>query len=356
MNTRQPTRLQPMTTEQVASEGRLVNVCEFARKLRNGDARVAETMTTSDFAHFADLIDRGLAVGYTDNDIPVSYETIGARRDTISFETATDYRANRARRIARVAEKGQYLPRNPSEESFDFRTWKYGDQFDISWEAWLRDGRDLSMINDLYLDASAYGRDVRYTREWDFTEAYAANATFFTLARGNLLALALSEDNFGTALATLKNFTDPAGNVSPYIGPIYLVVPPALEGTARRILNSGIVVARGDTDTIIGNANVWQGAATLIVNPFLPAVDTTTGTTAWYLFCAPSIRPAVRYGFLRGYEQPEVFVRDSDARALMGGGDDPFAGSFLTDDISFKVRMTWGADTMDWRGALMSTP
>ncbi|MFA6652509.1 MAG: hypothetical protein WCS46_07535, partial [Bacteroidales bacterium] len=96
-------------------------------------------------------------------------------------------------------------------------------------------------------------------------------------------------------------------------------------------------------------------SATVVVDPFLEAIDESYGTTGWYLFADPRIRPAVRYGFLRGYETPSIYVREADARLLFGGATDPFDGDFLTDEIAFKLRFTFGVDVADWRGAYHST-
>ena len=37
----------------------------------------------------------------------------------------------------------------------------------------------------------------------------------------------------------------------------------------------------------------------------------------------------------------------------MGGASDPFEGTWLSDDIEFKLRFTFGADQLDYRGAIM---
>jgi hypothetical protein len=51
-----------------------------------------------------------------------------------------------------------------------------------------------------------------------------------------------------------------------------------------------------------------------------------------------------------------VYVREGDARPLMGGGGvDPFDGDFLSDEIEFKLRFTFGVDEADWRGGYKST-
>ena len=130
-------------------------------------------------------------------------------------------------------------------------------------------------------------------------------------------------------------------------------MPPGLELTARQIVNSTLVVSGAGAAR--PELNMVAGAVNIVVDAFLPSIDTTQGTTAWYLFCDPRIRPAIRYGFLEGFEEPEIFVKAGEAQRLFGGNADPFDGTFLTDDIEFKLRFMFGADQVDYRGAYMST-
>ena len=331
-----------------------ISVRRFAEAVREG--RVQEVQTTSDFAFMADTIDRGVKQGYMQAAVPAIYEQIAWKRNQRTFEDAKDYEINAARIIPTVPEKGEYLPIDPELSSYTFHMAKYGCQWDLSWEAWLRDGRDLALLRDY---PASWGLSARYTRAYLFSGLYAANATLFTAGQGNLLSAAdfvtgsaaLTPANLGEAMTDLRSFNDPAGNVTVYAGPIYLVVPPALEFTAKAIINSPTITS-GNTG-IVPTSNPLAGAATVIVDPFLPAVDAVYGNTAWYLFCDPALRPALRYGYVDGYEEPEVFVKEAAARALMGGASDPFSGSFATDDIEFKLRFTWGQGLVDWRGALM---
>jgi len=329
--------------------GGSVSLSRYAEAVRAG--RVQEVQTTSDFAHLADLVDRGVKQGYLNDMVPITWETLGWRRDAADFRPVRDYEINAARIIPAVAEKGEYLPIDPELSSYEFTLRKYGCQWDLTWEAWLSDQRDLSLLGDY---PASWGLSARYTREYLFTASWAANTTLFTAPQGNLIddPLDLDGDGLAAGITAIRNFTDPAGNVSVYPGPLFLVVPPALEYNARRLVDStGMSGAAADVAT----NNPLYGAATVIVNPFLPVVDTGgNADTTWYLFASPRIRPAVRYGYLRGYENPEIWVKDSDARAMMNSSDDPFAGSFATDDIAFKLRFTFGTGLVDWRGALMS--
>ena len=325
---------------------------------RNGSVRVTEVQTTSDFSYLADTMDRGLMVSYMDQTIPVSYDRIGYKRNTAELARAggkgrgRDYQINAGRLIPQVHEKGEYLPIDATDTYYELLTHKYGCQWDLSFEAYLSDNRDLGLLRSY---PQSWGLSARYTQEYVFTATWAAHPTFFSDARGNLnndAGGALTGTTLAAGIAAIRNQTDPSGNVAPYAGPLFLVVPPALTLTAQTLVASSAVIT-GANVTIPAD-NPVQGAATVITNPFLPVLDDTYGDTGWYLFADPRIRPAVRYGFLNGYEQPEIFVQAAQAQRLLGGGSDPFDGTFLTDDIAFKLRFFFGADLLDYRGAYWS--
>ena len=320
--------------------------------------RVQEVMSSSDLTYMADLIDRGTMVSYLDQSIPVTYPTIGWRRDTTTLSrrgsgNGVDYRLNAARLIPRVDEGAEYLTIDPDDESYTAHTYKYGASFSLTWETWLADNRDLGLLAQY---PQTWGLSARYTQQYEFTNKYANSATLFTGAHGNYMSGAgsqLDATNLALAIHAIRNFLDPSGNVSPYAGPLYLVVPTTLELTARALVESQVVIT-GDALTMPANNQV-RNSATVVVDHFLEAVSTANATTAWYLFKDPRLCPALRYGYLRGYETPQVYVKEADARMLLGGGSDPFDGAFLNDDIEFKVRFTWGVDEVDWRGGYKST-
>ena len=330
-----------------------MSLTRFAEAMREG--RVSEVQTRSDFGYMADLVDRGVTAGYLSEAVPIIYPTIGRRRDTMDLVGAhggrgRDYFLHAAKEVPTVAEKGEYKPIDAEDDYYEWKTHKFGCQWDISWEAYLRDNRDLGLLMEY---PQSWGMSARYTQQKTFTEAYAGNTTFFTDARGNYAEgadTALDEDALDAALLLLQSQTDASGNIIPYAGRVFLVVPPILERTARQLLNATFTL---DATQNVQLANLVNNTCELIVDPFLPSVDTTQGSTAWYLFCDPAIRPALRYGFLSGYDQPEIFVKAAEAQALFTGEEDPFAGTWLSDDIEFKLRFTWGVDTADYRGAVM---
>ena len=333
--------------------GKWINVRKY---VENYKKHFDEVQTTSDFDFIADLIDRGVQAGYSEAIIPTTYQILGYKRNVKSFEPAKDYELNKIRTVERVAEKGQYLPKEPVESYYEYINYKYGEQYDVSWEAWLRDGKDLNILHNMFAKSAAWVQSAEYTKEELFTSAWAGNASFFTVQQGNLLtSQALTADNLAEAIATLKSFTDTLGNIAAYGGPMYLVVPPSLEYLAKNLIGSPMLIT--GANLTMGNLNTNMGTCKVIVNNFLPVYDTGDDANSWYVFASPAIRPAVRYGYVEGYEDIEITVRDSDARMLMSGAEQsPFEGSFLTDDIEFRMRFNFGADLMDWRGAVRCTP
>lgn len=79
---------------------------------------------------------------------------------------------------------------------------------------------------------------------------------------------ALSATSYADARKAMMSFTDYEGNFLAVM-PNLLVVPPALEATAREIL-----LAERDED---GKSNVWRNTADFIVSPYLAS------ETAWFL-------------------------------------------------------------------------
>lgn len=70
-------------------------------------------------------------------------------------------------------------------------------------------------------------------------------------------------------------------------------------------------------------------------------------STPWYLFADPMVRPAIHWGQVRGMGDAEVFIRNSDAAALIGGGAaDPWGGAFANDAVELKLRFSFGCSML----------
>ena len=324
-----------------------------------------EAMTTSDFPLlFGDVLDRQVLASYKAVD-PVwraivrmgtvrrIYPQIGAKRFGITGGDQT---------LARVGEKGEYLASDRDEKKYDIYVYKYGRQFDISFEALIND--DLNALKDT---PERFARAAVRTEHRLATGGYVHDVG--THALGNLydnatageincVAALLTIANLEAAIQAMKAFRD--ANGEPIMNtPKYLVVPDSLEFTARQILTSAMkmwVEGTGATPTVWPMTNVLpQAGLTLIVDPYLTVLDGTAanGLTAWYLFADPRDIAALEFDYLEGHDRPEICMKASDKVSIGGGAISPFEGDFATDNVFYRVRDICGCNKLDWRATYM---
>jgi phage major head subunit gpT-like protein len=88
-------------------------------------------------------------------------------------------------------------------------------------------------------------------------------------AQDNLLAAALADAGLKASIGALKTFKDHLGQVISQPSEMNLIVPPALEYTAKALVNATLVST--------GGSNTLNGAANVVVSEFL------TDANDWYL-------------------------------------------------------------------------
>lgn len=312
-----------------------------------------EAMTTSDFSLlFADILDRQVLGAY--QDWPSTWQQYARRGTVRDFRNVKRFTLDGASStLAEVPERGEYPEAAVVPGSYEYKVTKRGRRLDWTWEMRVND--DLDAFRELPL---ILGRAARMTEDKFVTELYATsggpNSTFFSAGNGNVVTgnPVLSVEALETAMMDIAAQRDSDGNPI-FIEMMNLVVPPALEVVANNILNAvQIDAASGGGDGTGSNqlrVNNWLARRIKpIVNPWLPIVDTTSGNSAWYLFGQTMAgRPAMEVGFLRGHEQPEVFVKAPDSMRVGGGMAPVEDGDFETDAIRHKVRHVLGGTLMD---------
>ncbi|MCK5236318.1 MAG: Mu-like prophage major head subunit gpT family protein [Deltaproteobacteria bacterium] len=266
--------------------------------------------------------------------------------------------------LAQVSEKGEYLASERDEARYSIAALKYGRQFDISWEAIIND--DLDALKDTPTRfAMAAARTEHRLAVGQYAQDSGGGVAHAT--SGQLYSTLAGEVNETTALLTIANLENGVEAMASFLDangePImnrarYLVVPPALEMTARQILTSSQKVwsdnAAGPVAYPTNNV-ISQYGLTLIVDPYLPIMDVVNGgggTTAnqgWYLFADPRDIAAVEVAHLRGHERPEICMKASDKVTIGGGAINSMSGDFATDNILYRVRLVVGVTTLDWR-------
>ena len=318
---------------------------------------IREAMTTSDFPLlFGDVLDRQVLANYK--------AVEPAWKKFTKLSTNKDFKASYRFAISggdqhldRVGEKGEYLASSRAERKYELSLLKYGRQFDISWETLIND--DLGALKDT---PERFAMAAIRTEHRLVTDQYADDDG--THAAGNLYdKVTAGEVNGSVALLTIANLEAGCEAMAGWVDvggePImnrakYLVVPPSLEFTARQILTSAV---KQWTEGAVGvpvpypTTNVIsQAGLELVIDPYLPIIDASNGTTGWYLFADPKDIAVLEAAHLAGHERPEICMKNSDKVSIGGGSISPFDGDFATDNVFYRVRLVFGVTELDWRG------
>lgn len=347
-----------------AWESQVAQAAHLYRDVLGGSRMAAltfiEAMSRSDFPLlFADILDRQLMAAYAE--WPVSWTQYAKKGTVRDFRTVKRFAIDGGGQVLDKVKAGtEYPEAGLSETKYEYAVDKYGRVLGIDWETLVND--DLDAFREL---PQTLGRAGRMTEDRFVTALYAAsvgpNATFFAAGNNNIVTgdPVLSVSGLQTGFSVLSAQRDPDGNPI-YIDRVALVVPPALEVTAQNIINATEILAatgggNGSSNDQLRVANWMRNRITLVVNPWLPIVDTTTGSTAWYLIGNPAVgRPAMEIGFLRGNEQPALYVKAPNAMRIGGGTVPVEDGDFESDSIQHKVRHVIGGTLMDPKMAVAS--
>lgn len=176
--------------------------------------------------------------------------------------------------------------------------------------------------------ATAKGYDECYFFDTAHTEPKNPKAP----SQSNKLTEALSKSSLIKAILLMENFKD-ENNEPLGIIPDLLVVPPALQFTARELLESTYYPGEG-TATANLSKNTLQGIVDLQVNPYL------TDVSDWFLLCTSDVvRPLI--------------LQQSDAlefQALEGNSE----LGFMTDAYHYGVRERCNVGYGLWQHAVGS--
>lgn len=260
------------------------------------------------------------------------------------FKDKTLLRLTETDELVEVKPGGEYIGSGVSETKQTYKLRKFGRQFGILWETIRNDDLDaLRRQPERFGRAAARSVDkfVIQTLLEGNANTYDGNPVF-SAGHNNLATgtgSALGEASLSAGITAMKKQTDEKGNPLGIV-PAFIIVPPDLEFTARKLLNSTLVPGSNNNDV-----NVLRGIVEVLVEPLL------TSATAWYLAANPADVDTIEVGFLRGIgDQPQLFVKDPDARRVGGGDIDPLDGDFDHDEIQYKVRHVWGGAIPDFRG------
>lgn len=271
---------------------------------------------------------------------PSVAEQITATRSHANFQPNTVYSLALNGELQPVSKDGELKYLRMSEESRTRQVETRGAVLSITRTDLIND--DLNAFAD---NARAMGRKAVHSREKALFAALNATgngSSFFTTARGNYFegsGTSLQSSSLATAVQLFRDQVGPDG-LPVMVDPTILLVPTALEATAKELMNSQYVV--GPTSGKTPSANIWQGAFTPLVSPWL-SNSTLTGysSTAWYLLGNPSDLAALEIAYLNGQTQPTV----------------EFFGMDTTPDVlgvSWRVFWDFGVALAEYRAGVKS--
>lgn len=317
-----------------------------------------ESMTTSDFPYLTgDVLDRMLLARY--REFPAAW------RQFAKVATLRDFRT--VRRLASDGLEGQWgdVPEQDeieygslSETNYTYAPKKYAKGAKLSFEALMND--DLGAFEDIPNRLGRGGaRTVAKFVTGLYIDASGPHASLYTAGNVNIVTSnpVLSIAALQTAWKVLRSMLDSDGEPI-MVEAAVLVVPPALEVTARNILNA-VQVFLTNTGGASGQEMVgdnWIGSSlTLAVDPYIPIVaSSANGSTSWALFAAPSVgRPALEVGFITGFAEPQLYQKLANT-VRIGGGVDQVAGDFATMSQEYKGVLAFGGTRLDPKATVAS--
>lgn len=324
---------------------RLVAMVQLVGHAMGGSRRAAfeltEAMSTSDFPLlFGDTLDRMMLAEFQHR--PGMWRRYLKQSQVADFRDVKRFRTSDGdQRLSLVAQGAGYPAGEIDEAQYTFSVNKYGRRFPFLWETMIND--DLDAFASL---PGKMARATRRTEDYFASSLYVANTTLYSTTHSvngtnfsnkATAALALTALEAGVnAMAAFPGDANSDGLTEPiWNTPIFLVVPRQLEITAKKIV--GEINFIDNTET-----NVLRGALEILVDPYIDIIDPTNGATSWYLFADPANGHAAEIAFLRGYAEPSMYVKSTNAVRLGAGPTEALDGDFDTDAIHYKVRHVVG--------------
>jgi hypothetical protein len=268
------------------------------------------THSTSDFPKLlADALGKSLRAAYEET--PLEWQRWCRRVTAPDFKEIKRLQLGEAPSLTRVYEGGEYAQVTIGESREVYTLSKYGESFSHTWEMMINDDLNaFTRLPQLFFNAAARLEDVTafaiLTANANMSDSVAlfhASSHGANLASGTGNVGAPTAALLNKARAVMRKQTGISSDAILNIVPRFLIVPAALEGTARALLTSEADPA----GTHSGVANIWRGSLELVVHPRLDA----SSTTAWYLAADPAQIDTVEVCFLEGFEAPTIEQTDT---------------------------------------------
>lgn len=312
------------------------NFVEMSRYLQRGDGAYNVTGSFSNL--MLDAANKTLLAAYDES--PFTY-TMWVRQ----APSASDFKQLNRIRFGElpdpevVPENHPYPEKQTSDDREYYRVEKYGEMFSISMEALVND--DLNALTRIpQMQGMAMRRKINkvcYAILTSNPNLSDGIALFHASSHGaNLDSNALAKTALDTGFTVMRTQTGLSGTGTILgIRPRYLIVPSALAATAYTLTASvADPSVGGDTTGSSGVRNIYgPGGPRPLMTVEEPQLDDSSAT-GWYLAADSSQIDTVELTFLQGEESPVLERQDG----------------FEVDSVKYKIRQSFAAKAIDYRG------
>lgn len=292
------------------------------------DAVFRAAHTTSDFpAITGGAGQRVLMASYQAAQSPL--KMLARQGGRVDFRSGSTIRIGEMGELAKVTESGEITATTRGEAAESYALETFGRTFSLTRKAQIND--DIGAFGDF---ARAAGQAAAQTEGSVLFSLLSQSSgagpvmgedskRLFHADHGNLAGTgaAPSEATLSAARLALRTMKGLDGKTVIAATPKYLVVGPALETAAEKLLAS-ITPATAD------NVNPFAGRLTLLVEPRI------TGN-AWYVFADPDQLPVLEYSYLSSAPGPQMSQREG----------------WEVLSTEYRVFLDFGAGAVDFRGA-----
>lgn len=265
----------------------------------------------------------------------MTWSAIAGRRPVRDFKQAESYRLSGNLKYEKVGGDGELKHGTVDEKKYTAQADTYGKLFAVTRRDIIND--DLGALTQVPFELGVGASDAFNEVFWTL---FLDNSTFFTAGNNNVSTganSALSLTGLTEAKKTFRLQTKPNGTPLG-IMPAILLVPPALEATARELMNSQFIITGADTTR--PSTNIWQGSYRIESSAYMEDANLTgNSASAWYLLAEPVRMPVITASFLNGRESPVVETADAPFNVL---------------GMQMRAYHDFGADLHEFRGGVRS--
>lgn len=311
--------------------------------------KLEEAFGTDDFANLLyDAAHVDAMKGF--DEIPQTWRTVCSVVTRTDFKTNYIVQADGGGRLYKRLEREGVSADKVTDRKESYAVFPYDKEFPITMEAMRNDA-----TGELMKKFRGFGKTAGRTLQWFVWDATVGllggtgSGGYATMSSGYPVfsashatganyatSTALTEANLEAGVTLMVNQKDLDADEILGVYPKWLIVPPAIQGVAKKLTRSDIMIhattetdAGGD-DTLMGNINAIKDYNIQVV------VEPRLASTEWILAADPNQYPVVEMGFLDGKTEPEIMESDRNW--------------FSHRERSIKAQICFGGVPADWRG------